>query len=294
MIRNGYKAAANFAVGIFEFLDSCIRVAYGFHFKKVPLSKQNAKAIILGNGPSLKDDLEMIERIAQRRDTDLWCVNFFGKSAEYLRLRPNNYVIADPGHWHGDVTDDLKKAREEFLVLVIQKTNWNVLFHFPYSAKGSDFVRRLSAHPHIQIRFFNHTTVPCRNRVILFWLYRNELAMPASQNVLVPALFLTILSNYEKVLLVGADHSWHLDIVVKDSVVMLRDRHFYDQEVELKPFFKNSRETFSMAEIFYIWGKVFSQYDLLAAFANAMKVDVVNGSSMTFIDSFKAIALHEF
>ena len=294
MFRGIYKAAADSAAALLEFLDSCVRVAYGFHIKRSPLSKNKANAIVLGNGPSLKEDLETIENIVQRQDSDLWCVNFFGNSSEYVKLRPSNYVIADPGHWQEDVTDDLKKAREEFLDIVIQATRWNVLFHFPYSAKGSSFVRRLSIHPNIQIRFFNPTTVSCRNKTILFWLYRNELAMPLPQNVLVPALYLTILSNYQQVLLVGADHSWHRDIIVKNSTVMICDRHFYDNEVDFKPFFKNSSQTFSMAEIFDTWGRVFFQYDLLAAFASAMKIDIVNGSSLTFIDSFRQIVLRDF
>ena len=294
MFRDIYKGAANAVVAMFEMLDSCARVAHGFHFKQIPLSKKCGNAIILGNGPSLTNDLETVERIAQRQNADLWCVNFFAISPEYSRLRPSNYVIADPGHWQEDVTDDLKRDREEFLKQVIHATQWNVLFHFPYSARGSAFVNRLSDNPHIRIRFFNNTTVPCRAKTILFALYRKELAMPLCQNVLVPALFLAIISNYKKVLLVGADHSWHRDIVVKDSTVMIQDRHFYGDETQLKPFFKNSRETFSMSEIFSIYGKVFSQYDLLAAFADAMKIEIANGSSSTFIDSFKQIELQDF
>lgn len=294
MLRDIYKRAANAVVSMFEILDSCVRVAYGLRFKREPLSKQGANAIILGNGPSLKNDLEMVEKIAQSQNTDLWCVNFFANSTEYLKLRPTNYVIADPGHWQEDVTDDLKRDRDEFLSRVTQATQWKVLFHFPHSAKGSAFVRRLSDNPHIAIRYFNNTTVPCRIKAILFALYRKELAMPICQNVLVPALFLAILSNYKKILLVGADHSWHRDIVVKTSTVMLCDRHFYDDDVDLKPFFKNSSETFSMSEIFAIWARVFSQYDLLAAFARAMNIDVANGSSLTFIDSFKQIELRDF
>jgi hypothetical protein len=294
MLRDIYKAAANGVVGVFEFLDSCVRVAHGIHLKRDPLLEHNTNVIILGNGPSLKHDLAMVERITQRNDTDLWCVNFFGNSNEYVKLRPTNYVIADPGHWEENVTDELKKDREEFLEHVTQATRWHVLFHFPYSAKGSAFVGRLSAHPQIKIRFFNNTSVPCRNREILFALYRRELAMPVCQNVLVPALFLAILSNYKRILLVGADHSWHRDLVVKNTTVMICDRHFYDDETALKPFFKNRSETYSMAEIFHIYGTIFSQYDLLDAFAHAMKVDIVNGSSLTFIDSFKQIELRDF
>jgi hypothetical protein len=287
MLRNSYKAAANYARGAVEILDSAVRIAYGLRFKRAELSRRHKKAIVLGNGPSLKVDYGALEAAARQADADLWCVNFFGNSPEYQKLRPNNYVIADPGHWEDDVTDELKVAREKFLTVVTKATQWEVLFHFPHSAKDTDFVARLAAHPLIRIRFFNPTTVPCRYKPLLFWFYRHELAMPAPQNVLIPAIFLCILSHYQEVLLLGADHSWHGDIAVKDSTVMIRDKHFYDDEVQLKPFFKNSTETFSMAEIFYIWGKVFAQYELLASFSKDCGVEVTNASSTTFIDSFR-------
>jgi hypothetical protein len=292
--RKIYKAVFNSVVGTAELAGALLRVVDGFHFRSPPLARQRSKALILGNGPSLRDDLATVERIATSGAVDFWCVNFFANADAYSSLKPTNYVIADPGHWQSDVTEQLKEDREQFLERVTRITDWSVLFHFPYSAKGTEFVARLIRNKHIAIRFFNETAVVCRSKAVLFWLYRRELAMPACQNVLVPALFLTILSGYDKVGIVGADHSWHRDILVRDGVVMLRDPHFYDSDVELKPFYKNGTETFSMAEIFRIWSKVFTQYDLLYAFARAMRVCVVNSSSVSYIDSFKSLALSQF
>jgi len=176
----------------------------------------------------------------------------------------------------------------------LRVTQWDVLFHVPYDAKGTEFVTRLIQNKHIGVRFFNQTAVPCRIKALLFWLYRHEMAIPRCQNVLIPSIYLTILSGYERVAIVGADHSWHRDILVRDGVVMLRDPHFYDDDDELRPFYKNATETFTMAEIFQIWAKVFTQYDQLSAFARALRVDVVNSSSISYIDSFKSCALAHF
>lgn len=294
MKRKIYRAAFNFMMGGAELALSLLRILDGFHFRSAPLKRIGSKALVLGNGPSLKADLDEIARLAASGSVDLWCVNFFANSPAYLRLKPANYVIADPGHWQEDVTEELRLDLEHFLKRITQVTDWDVLLHFPYSALGTDFVARLTANKYIKVRFFNETAVACRIKAVLFWLYRHELAMPACQNVLVPALYLAILSGYEKVGIVGADHSWHRDVVVRDSVVMLRDPHFYDNDARLKPFYKNATETFSMAEIFRIWAKVFAQYDLLSGFARTMRVSVVNGSSVSFIDSFRSDKLSQF
>lgn len=293
MKRKIYKALSNAALGTAELALTLARVIAGLHFGSAPLRRGSSKALILGNGPSLKDDMETVERVAASGAVDLWCVNFFGASPAYTRLKPTNYVIADPAHWEEDIPEQLRQEREHFLERVFQVTDWSVLFHVPYSAKGTEFVARLARSPHVTLRFFNQTTADCRLESLLFWLYRHELAMPLSQNVLIPAVFLTILSGYEKVAIVGADHSWHRDILVRNGVLMMREAHFYEEDTQLKPFYKNATETFSMAEIFRIWSKVFTQYDRLSGFARSMRVEVVNSSSISFIDSFKSMTLSQ-
>jgi hypothetical protein len=292
--RNVFKAITHFVVGIAELTFSFFRVVGGFHFRSSRLARQRGKALVLGNGPSLKDDLAAVGLAVASGTVDLWCVNFFASTEAYTSLKPANYVIADPAHWEDDITEQLKQEREQFLERVTRVTDWKVLFHLPYQAKGTGFVDRLLSNKHITIRFFNRTAVVCRSKALLFWLYRRELAMPACQNVLIGALFLTILCGYDKVGIVGADHSWHKNILVRDGVVMVRDHHFYGSDATLEPFYKNATETFSMAEIFHIWSKVFTQYDLLSAFARAMQVSVVNSSSVSYIDSFKSLELSRF
>ena len=293
MRRKIYRAIVNSIVGTAELAETFMRVVKGLHLRRPPLVRQRGKALILGNGPSLRNDLAAVEQIAAAGTADLWCVNFFALSDAYTRLRPTNYVIADPGHWMEDITERLRQERERFLERLETVTQWNVLFHVPYDARGTEFLARVTRNKLITVRFFNQTVVSSRIQALLFWLYRHELAIPACQNVLIPSLFLTILAGYEKVAIVGADHSWHRDILVRDTVVMLRDPHFYDDDTELRPFFKNATETFSMAEIFRIWSRVFTQYDRLSAFAREMRVEIVNSSSTSYIDSFKSRALSE-
>lgn len=282
-------------VGTAELVGTLLRVLNGFHLHRSPaLQRAHSKALILGNGPSLRGDLDGLYRLAATDSVDFWCVNFFANADAYPALKPTNYVIADPGHWEDDIPERLKEQREEFLRRLLEVTRWDMVFHVPYSARGTSFVMRLATNPHLKVRFFNQTTVGCQIEALAFWLYRRELAMPAPQNVLIPSLFLTILAEYETVGIVGADHSWHRDIIVKDAVVMLRDPHFYDDDNEVRPFYKNATQTYTMAEIFQIWSKVFTQYERLAAFARSQKVNVVNSSSVSYIDSFKTRTLREF
>lgn len=294
MKRKIYNAVANSVVGTIALVGTCLRVINGFHFRGAPLERRCDKALILGNGPSLRDDLAAIERLAATGTVDLWCVNQFADSEAYLGLKPANYVMADPAYWEDDILERIKEQRERLLQRLLELTQWDMVFHVPYSARGSSFATRLVQNKHIRLRFFNLTTVNCPINALQYWLYRHELAMPLAQNVLIPSLYLAILSGYEKVGIVGADHSWHRDILVRDTVVMLRDPHFYDDDTEVRPFYKNATETWTMAEIFRIWAKVFTQYELLSDFAHSMRVSVVNSSSVSYIDSFKSLALSQF
>ena len=294
MKRKIYKAGVNPLVGTAELVGTFLRVINGFHFRGALPERRRDKALVLGNGPSLRDDLPVIEQLATSGVVDLWCVNNFASSEAYLRLEPTNYVIADPAYWEDDTTELVKAQREALLQRLLELTRWEMVLHVPYTARGTAFATRLEQNKHIRLRFFNQTAVNCPISALRYWLYRHELAMPHPQNVLIPSLYLAIVSGYEKVGIVGADHSWHRDILVRDRMVMLRDPHFYDDDTEVRPFYKNATETWTMAEIFTIWAKVFTQYELLSGFARSMRVNVVNSSSVSYIDSLKSLTLSQF
>lgn len=67
----------------------------------------------------------------------------------------------------------------------------------------------------------------------------------------------------------GADHSWHEELSFVDGEgVLVAQKHFYDNEAERKPVYKDGSEFFTIGDLFIRWGKVFKIYEILALYAS--------------------------
>ena len=119
--------------------------------------------------------------------------------------------------------------------------------------------------------------------------------MPTAYNVLVAALFLAINAGYENIYFLGADHSWHQNIVVKnDNLLYIKDSHFYDLKTNYKLFDKGKAgELFKVHEVFLGWGRLFEVYILLNEYAQSRGVSIINVSLESFIDAFQRISISD-
>nr|WP_294867101.1 hypothetical protein [uncultured Pseudogulbenkiania sp.] len=280
------KQSIWFFLAIFEVIVAILCVIRGFRIGQKTQPAVKKIAVILGNGPSLKNDLPYIQDYAQKSGVDIWCVNFFACSEAYSTLKPTRYVMADPGFWLDNVTDHLREKRSDFLKHIKLATTWDITIYLPFAAKNTRFHNDLASDK-IRICFYNQTPISVRWARIAHWFYSKRLAMPLCQNVLVPSIFLAIMSGYKNILIAGADHSWHKEIEVKGGTLMIRDVHFYENnEVKFVPFYKNKDEIFTMREIFQAWSNVHAQYEALSTFANRRNVNIFNISSSTCIDAF--------
>jgi hypothetical protein len=245
--------------------------------------------IVLGNGPSLKESLIKYPDFFKKHK--LVCVNSFSITPEYTTLKPSYYVMLDPGLWLGG-HETGKKTFEA----IQNSTTWNITLFIPATASGVPVFSEISPiNKNINVVFFNYT-VYTGFRGIGNWFYKNNLAMPQSQNVLVASLFLSVNMGFKNVYLFGADHTWHQTLHVNDdNILCFRDVHFYENEekVSYRPFYKGAhlKETFSVAEIFATWAKVFSGYFALNNYAETKNCTIYNASEISFIDAFKRIKI---
>src|SRR5438067_12561 len=95
---------------------------------------------VLGNGPSLSDD---IKAIVEYRDTvDIWCVNDFSLTEYYSLLRPTCYVIVDPFYWDEDLPSPALEQRDHFFHALEEKTQWKLNLFVPFDCQRSPVWRR--------------------------------------------------------------------------------------------------------------------------------------------------------
>jgi hypothetical protein len=244
-----------------------------------------SRCVVLGSGPSLKETMTLHGRA---ENTSYLAVNTFVFSDYFEIMKPEYYVILDPGMWMSD-----SELPRKVLRLLQSKTHWKMHLLVPFSARNTTFIRELMKHPHIEVRFVNY--VVCKGfPSVMHFFFRRNLAMPQSQNVLVAALFLATNIGYKDIELWGADHDWHKTLFVNDqNVVCVKQIHFYESEQEVKyvPFYKGlqNSDTFRMDEIFFAWAKVFYGYHVLRDYAKSCGTTIRNATPGSFVDAFERI-----
>ncbi len=245
----------------------------------------SSSAIVLGNGPSLRTSLEKYPAFFHQHP--LIAVNSFSITPEYSLLKPTYYVVLDPGFWFGDsevVTNTIKG--------LVEKTSWPLNLMVPHLAKKSPLFATLEKqNPNIKLVYFNYTVYK-GFKGIGHWLYRKNMAMPQSQNVMVASLFLALNIGFKEVYLFGADHTWHESLMVNnENVVCFKDSHFYEgtEKTTYRPFYKgiHLKETFTSEEVFVTFSKIFKGYMQVEHYSKYLGSKIYNASEVSFIDAFE-------
>jgi len=246
------------------------------------------ECVVLGNGPSLNIDFEKVNNI--RCTGDVWCVNQFAESTLYERIKPNNYVFADPSYWGEAESENMIKQRVLLFNHILNKTTWQLTIYAPFPAKRS-FEEIFGQAANISLHFYN--CVPLFGaKIITRMLYGYGLGMPQVQNVLVAALFLSLRRGYKKIFILGADHSWHETFQLDEANrLCFRDQHFYGVDAKLVPFTMGGDEqtTFTMPEIFIALAKMFEGYWMIQEYSEYIGAEICNASSVTYIDAFRRV-----
>ena len=250
---------------------------------------ESETCVILGNGPSLKTSLKNHPELFTKND--LVCVNNFSTTEEYSLLKPKYYVILDYAFWLSD-----GKIILDAIEALKTKTTWPLQLFVPsIASKSPRFKILCSENKNIQLNYFNYVVFKGFPSVSHF-IFRKNWAMPQSQNVLVAAIFLSINLKFKKIVIVGADHTWHQTLHVdENNVVHFKNVHFFETEekVEYVPLKKGIHidETFRMHEIMSTFGKTFYGYDVVKKYGDSCNVAIYNASDVSYIDAFNRIKL---
>jgi hypothetical protein len=278
-----YKSFSKYLFNLINTSLSLIKIVFKLKARPHFPLPESETLIVLGNGPSLRAPIAL--KSSYFKGKTLLCVNSFSISTEYTVLKPLYYVMLDPGLWRADnahVADTIDA--------IASKTTWPLHILVPHEAKKSPRILSLLQNKNVHVHFFNYIVYKGFER-IGFRLYKKNIAMPQSQNVLVASLYFAINLGYKNIELFGADHNWHHDLIVNDkNVVCLKHIHFYDSEttVTYKPFYKmmHVQETFRMDEAFFAFAKVFAGYHQIKKYSLYRNAHIVNMTQGSFVDAF--------
>lgn len=240
--------------------------------------------MILGNGPSLNDSLA--NHLDFIKQSDIFCVNLFAISPFYTQLKPNNYLLLD------DAFLDINHERASLAIKhLVADTTWAVNLYVPYKFKKSHyFIENISKNSNLKPFYFNYVIFEGYDW-LRFWIYKQELAMPQCQNVLVALLFRCINLGYEQIYLLGADHTWHETLRLnQDNKLILTDTHFYGQKDYDVGSTMPQNKSYLAAQ-FLSLHKAFKGYEVLARYAKHQKTKIINASERSYVDVFEKIKL---
>ncbi|CAH1585095.1 conserved hypothetical protein [Vibrio owensii] len=250
-------------------------------------SNKSKKCIVLGNGPSIKNDIEVIKR--QIGNSDYLAVNHFCESSDFEILKPNKYVLLDEYFWHPDASLDLIEKRDK-MFSALNKASWEIELFLPYYSDKS-FIKNKIDNNFITINFYKVVPVqgvPINDDKIIS-LFDSGTYGPAACNVLIYGVYVAIMSGYKDIEIFGADFSFHNDVFVdqKDNSLKIKYKHFYG-ESEYVPFMKNptKKEAFRMSEFMHITYETCLAHDRLSKLAEKRGIKIRNRSTYSMIDSY--------
>jgi hypothetical protein len=288
----------DFVINIFDVVLSMIKIIFltkiTFNFKLK--SYRDQSLIILANGPSLNSTLDNHEFIHKH---NLLCVNYFGRTDEYVRFKPSFYVITSLEYFFKDEKEELVTIRKRTLEDIATKTDWPLILFLPAKAKQQNEWKKIfTNNPNISIYYFNTTPISGFSWFSNF-CYSKNIGMPRPHNVLIPSLILSIKMQFSEIYVAGADHSWLKEInVTEENEVLLSQKHFYDHEAKKqskdkdmsfpKPMYQGgttkTRKLHEVLEKFYY---TFRSYWKIKSFSEAKGLKVYNITPISYIDAFE-------
>jgi hypothetical protein len=265
------------------------------YYSTVKTHKKTADTIIvIGNGPSLKEQLET--SLDFFSSNICICVNNFVLTEYYTKVKPRIYILIDSAYFI--TSNDPEKEQEHLSTFnnLYSKTTWNIDFIVNSKYKNNDRILLLIKNQNINVLFINqddHNNYLSKEEQYKLF-NENKISVPA-QTVLNTAIYLGIFWRYKNIILIGADTSWHEDIRVdqKTNQVYFEDKHFYDTKRRL--IYSDTERTIpiKLHEELQNISNALRSYWLLREYAEYNSVSVFNASGKSWIDAFERKTLEE-
>ena len=262
-----------------------------FKFKKVSgiawEYNDYKKTILLGNGPSLKDDIEKV--IEESKESEVYVLNYFAVTNYFLKIKPEYYVLTDRMFWSQNANEDIKKDNEE-LYFHLDKVDWRMNLICPES--GFQWIsNRLRANKNIKVLEVHSVNIEFKTEKINLFALNKNFITPHFINGLVMVLWHAIYKNSIDIEIYGADFSLFKEYYIdqKTNDLYTSASHFYkNTKAQDNASFKYPNETKKMlhTRLYQQWSSFYQMY-LLSKIAKMKQIKITNLSSNSFLDSFE-------
>ena len=244
---------------------------------------------VLGNGPSLRDELPRLIARREWERTDMMAVNFFALGDELTVVRPQYYVLSDPQFFrragHSERVENLYRALGE-------RVNWPMTLYVQYyNPEQFDYRAAVGDNPNIRIVPF-HTLVFRGVRSVEFWCYRHGLGSGNFGTVVQNGEFIGLLLGYRQIDLYGVDHTLLDGLTVDDRNRLCRTQsHYYDSAPAApEPIFVNATDPprpYTMHTYLAETAELFRGHEVLRDYARSIGARIINRTRGSMIDAYE-------
>ena len=244
---------------------------------------------ILGNGPSLAEQLPKLIEQREWEKADMLAVNFYALSDEFLITKPKYYVISDPMFFR---TAGRSERIENFYKAMAERVTWPMTLYVQYyNPEHFDYAAAIGHNPMIRIVPF-HSTVFHGFRNVEFWCYRRGLGSGNFGTVVQNGEFIGILLGYKQIELYGVDHTLLDGLCVDDENRLCRTQsHYYDTTPQApKPIYYNATNPprpYTMYEYLAETAELFRGHEVLRDWAAEQGVRIINRTRGSMIDAYE-------
>lgn len=274
------------ANNLYKTIQSLFKLTFFTHYTlRFPIKAQT-DAVILGNGPSLKEMLRKNVNFLQ--DKDLFAVNYFALSDTFFELKPGHYVIIDFKFYSDNANDEDTIKKRPLLWENIAQINWKMQLYLPFDAKKHhQWQEYIKNNEFIEIRYINVTAIEGFS-CFRHHCFRKMLGMPRPHNVVIPTLMIALKLNYNKIFLWGVDHSWLSQIMVDDNnIAMVNNQHFYDTNKNNPgKFILKNNPSAPLHIILYSMMTAFESYFIIRKYSESLNSKIINQTRGSLIDAF--------
>ncbi len=243
---------------------------------------------VLGNGPSLRDELPRLIARREWERTDMMAVNFFALGDEFTIVRPQYYVLSDPQFFRragrSERVENLYRALGE-------RVDWPMTLYVQYYNPEFDYRAAVGDNPNIRIVPF-HTLVFRGLRSVEFWCYRHGLGSGNFGTVVQNGEFIGLLLGYRQIDLYGVDHTLLDGLTVDDRNRLCRTQsHYYDYAPAApEPIFVNATDPprpYTMHTYLAETAELFRGHEVLRDYARSIGARIINRTQGSMIDAYE-------
>ena len=241
--------------------------------------------IIMGNGPSLKNDINFIKK--KRKSSVLYSVNHFPLTSFFLDIKPDFCVFMDSIYWSDNVNDKIK-AEKIKLYEILRSVDWPIIIVCPIH--GSKYIQnQLKDNLQITIDPVMPSYLNLNSENLSVWALKNRIITPNFVDVSILALWHALHQPSNCIELYGVDGTSFRELEVDQMTnkVFKISSHFYaknstNKNTESYP----GQQKKKMHQRFYQTWTKFRNLHLLSIVAYHWEKDVKNLSSYSVIDNF--------